>query len=70
MLISMRAANRWSKEPDIADWLERSRLNLMRGLPQRAGDPEVQQSFARFIANVRPALASLERLCAELPAVR
>jgi hypothetical protein len=69
MLISMRAANRWSKEPDITDWLERSRLNLMRGLPQRVGDPDVQQSFGRFLTNVRPALASLERLCAELPAV-
>ncbi len=64
MLISMRAANRWAKEADIADWLERSRLNLMRGLPQRAGDPNAQQSFGRFLANVRPALASLERLCA------
>jgi hypothetical protein len=64
MLIAMRAANRWSKELDIADWLERSRLNVMRGLPQRTGDPNVQQSFARFLAVVRPALANLERLSA------
>ena len=28
----MKAANRWSKEPDIADWLERARLNMLRGL--------------------------------------
>ena len=62
MLGAMRAANRWSKEPDITDWLERSRLNMLRGLLQRTGEPVVQQSFARFLANVRPAIANLERL--------
>jgi hypothetical protein len=62
MLVGMRAANRWTKEPDITDWLERSRLNMMRGLMQRAGDPAVQESFARFFAHLRPALANLERL--------
>jgi hypothetical protein len=62
-LIAMKAANRWSKEPDIADWLERARLNMLRGLPQRAGEPQVQQAFVRFAANVRPAISNLERLC-------
>ncbi len=62
MLVGMRAANRWSKEPDITDWLERSRLNMMRGSLRRAGEPALQESFARFFANVRPALAKLERL--------
>jgi hypothetical protein len=65
MLVSMKAANRWSKEPDIAAWLERSRLNMLRGLPQRAGDPGLQPSFMRFLANVKPALGNLERLCGE-----
>jgi hypothetical protein len=62
MLIGMNAAHRWSKEPDIAEWLERARLNLARGLPQRAADPTVQQAFMRFAAHVRPALKNLERL--------
>jgi hypothetical protein len=64
MLIAMNAANRWSKEPDIADWLDRARLNLLRGLKQHAGEPHVQQAFMRVDANVRPALSNLERLCA------
>ncbi|HEV3073779.1 MAG TPA: hypothetical protein VHB47_05110 [Thermoanaerobaculia bacterium] len=63
MLIGMNAANRWSKEPDIADWLERARLNMLRGLQQHAAEPHVQQAFMRFNANVRPALSNLERLC-------
>ncbi len=60
--IGMKAANRWSKERDIADWLDRARLNVMRGLQQRGGAPQVQQAFVRFTANVRPGLANLERL--------
>lgn len=63
-IITMRAANRWTKEPDIADWLERSRLNALRGLPQHAGEPQVQQAFMRVGQYVRPAIANLERLCA------
>lgn len=62
-LISMNAAYRWSKEPDVADWLERARLNMLRGLQQHAGEPHVQQAFMRYDANVRPALSNLERLC-------
>jgi hypothetical protein len=65
MLIGMKAGRRWSKEPDIADWLERSRLNMLRGLPQRASEPHVLQSFARFAANARPAMENLQRLCGE-----
>jgi hypothetical protein len=63
MLVSMKAARAWSKEPDITAWLEGSRLNMLRGLPQRAGDPGLQPAFMRFAANVRPALESLARLC-------
>jgi hypothetical protein len=62
MLISMKAANRWSKEADIAQWLERSRLDYLRGIRQRGGEPQVQQAFMRFAGNVRPAIANLERL--------
>ena len=55
MVIGMKAANRWSKEPDIADWLERARLNMLRGLQQHDGEPRVQQAFMRFATNVRQA---------------
>ncbi len=64
MLIGMKAANRWSKEPDIVQWLERTRLDYLRGIRQRTAEPQVQQAFVRFAGNVRPAIANLERLCA------
>jgi hypothetical protein len=67
MLISMKAANRWSKEPDIAQWLERSRLDYLRGVRQRTDEPQVQQAFVRFAGNVRAAISNLERFCAADP---
>ena len=63
MLISMEAARRWSKEPDIADWLERARLNMLRGLQRHSDEEHVRRAMARFAANVGPGLAKLQRLC-------
>lgn len=63
-LTGMKADHLWSKEPDITEWLERTRLHPSRGLRQRSDDPRVQQASVRFGANVRPALTNLERLWA------
>jgi hypothetical protein len=62
--ISMTADYLWSKEPDVAEWLDRSRLNATRGLRARAGDPTIRRALARYGAAARPALANLERLAA------
>jgi NAD(P)-binding Rossmann-like domain len=70
MLVGMKAARLWSKEPDIANWIERGRLNMLRGLPQRNGEPSVQEASARFTANVSPGLENLERLCATTSGAR
>lgn len=64
MLVGMRAARLWSKEPDITEWLERSRLNMFRGVIAHAGEPSVQQAFARFTSNVRAGMENLQRLSA------
>ncbi|MGB7991000.1 MAG: hypothetical protein WCF44_16505 [Candidatus Methylophosphatis roskildensis] len=58
-LIGMTADYLWSKEPDLSDWLERSRLNASRGLRQRSDEPRDQKAWNRFTQNVRPALAKL-----------
>jgi hypothetical protein len=63
-LIGMRADHLWSKESDISEWLENARLNVSRGIRKRAGEPRVQEAFMRYSANVRAALANLERLSA------
>lgn len=65
MVTSMLAAQRWSKEPDIEDWLERSRLNLTCGLQQLGNNPEVQRSLERFTKIAGPALANLAKLAGE-----
>jgi hypothetical protein len=65
MLIGMRADYLWSKESDVADWLEQARLNPSRGLRQRRADPSLQQASARFVTSARAGLANLERLWAQ-----
>jgi hypothetical protein len=64
-LISMNADYQWSKEPDIAAWLERARLNPSRGLRQRTGQPQIQQAMSRYARHVRPGLARLTEFLAQ-----
>lgn len=63
-LIATNADYQWSKEPDIAAWLERARLNPTRGLRQRSGEPQVQAAMKRYADNVRPGLANLAKFAA------
>jgi len=63
-LIGMNADYLWSKEPDIADWLERSRLNLSRGLRSRMGEPQVHAAAKRYGEYARPGLAKLAQFAA------
>jgi hypothetical protein len=63
-LIGMNADRSWSQEPDIADWLERARLNISRGLKGRSEDPKVQQARKRLKANVLPGLQNLMEIVA------
>ncbi len=59
MLIGLTADYLWSKEPDLTDWLDHSRLNPSRGIRQRRDDPQVRQASKRFAENVRPAIEKL-----------
>ncbi|WP_125613310.1 NAD(P)-binding protein [Specibacter cremeus] len=63
--IEMGADRVWSKEPDIARWLEGARLNTARGLRQRVAEPQVQDAMTRFRAFVQPGLARLGTLLAD-----
>lgn len=62
--IAMTADHAWSRDPAIADWLERSRLNPSRGLRARAADPDIAAASKRFATNVRPALEKARKLLA------
>jgi hypothetical protein len=64
-LVQMNADYLWARETDIAEWLERSRLNIGRGLRSRSKDPQVQRALKRFGENIRPGLAKLTQLSTE-----
>ena len=53
---------RWLREPDISAWVARSRLNLLRDLPDHVTDPVVQPVVERFVTHVGGAIERLEEL--------
>ena len=61
-LIQARADRAMSKEPDIQAWLERARLNPLRGIRARGGDPVVQEASRKFRENVGAGIERLEQL--------
>ena len=50
-----KVEQQWLSEPDLAGWIAESRLNLLKGLPDHAGDPAVRESLERYLTNVGPA---------------
>jgi hypothetical protein len=58
--ISQRAEVRWLREPDVAAWMERSRLNGSRGIGEHMSDPQVQSAFGRLLANSKSAIDNLK----------
>jgi hypothetical protein len=59
---TFQVEQRWLGEPDLVEWMAASRLNLLRGLPERAGEPGVQAALERFLGNVGPATERLAEL--------
>lgn len=57
-----RTERRWLGEPDLAAWLAGNRLNLLRALPDHAGEPSVQVALERYLTNVGPAIERLGEL--------
>lgn len=59
---TMTAAGRWLKDPELNEWIEKSRLNLLRGVADQAGDPRMQQALGRYIEFLQPGIARLQEL--------
>jgi hypothetical protein len=53
------AEGRWLREPDLTAWIAASRLNLLRGLPERIGEPAVGAAVERFVKHVGAAVKRL-----------
>ena len=58
-LIQWAADREWSRQEDLAAWLDRSRLNASCGLSSQLGEPGVQEAMARFVSRVRQATTNL-----------
>lgn len=52
----------WNEQPDVVEWLERSRLNLARGVSGHADDPRMQSALTRLFTYLEPGVANLRKL--------
>ena len=59
MCCTWSAETRWRSEPDLSAWIAKSRLNLMRGLPDHAAEPSMQAAVKRYLTHVGPAIERL-----------
>ena len=58
----MEDGGRWLNEPDLSAWMAKSRLNLLRALPDHAAEPDVQAAVKRFLTRVGAATERLQQL--------
>jgi hypothetical protein len=58
-LAAMARLPRLWQDPDIVAWLERSRLNVVRGMRDHLNDPRIQKAAERNRRNHAPAAANL-----------
>lgn len=54
----------WLSERDLGAWVAASRLNLLRALPEHAGEPRARQAIDRYLENVGPAIERLQDMAA------
>ena len=57
-----RTEGAWLSEPDVSAWVARSRLNLLRALPDHIDEPSVQAAVKRYLTHVRAAIERLTQL--------
>ena len=58
----LKSLRLWNAQPDMTSWLESSRLNIARGMFQKAAEPRMAEAIARLLANNEGAMANLEKL--------
>jgi len=65
LLTGMRTEMGWQAAPELQEWLEGSRLNLLRGIEEHGDPAEVAELQGRFLAAVFPALDKLDAFAAQ-----
>jgi len=56
----------WNDQPDLAAWLETSRVNIAGGMMSRAGEPRIGDAITGLLTHSQPAAENLARLDAAL----
>ena len=64
MYITLESLGRWNEQPDVGEWLERSRLNISRGMFDHAGEPRMSDAIGRLLTYTDPAIENLKKLSA------
>lgn len=59
---TMTATAAWRHEPDLLQWLESSRLNLLPGIGEHATDQQMAAAIQRYAEQLRPAMHKLREL--------
>ncbi len=62
MSLTWKTEGRWLSEPDLSAWIAKSRLNLLRALPDHASEPFVQEVVKRYLTHVGAAIEQLKQL--------
>ena len=65
ILAGISTEMRWLDAPDLPDWLDHSRLNIMAGLEANADGAVLQDLQQRFFAALTPAFDALQRFTAQ-----
>jgi hypothetical protein len=60
-----RTERRWRHAPELHAWVWKSRLNLLRALPDHAAEPDVQAALKRYQTHVDAAIERLTHLAGE-----
>ena len=65
VLAGIRTEMGWQDAPDLQEWVDRSRLNLMSGLGENDDRATVRELQGRFFAALFPALDKLQVFAAQ-----
>jgi hypothetical protein len=65
ILAGISTEMRWQDAPDLQDWLDNSRLNIMAGLEASDDGTLVQELQRRFFTALRPAVDKLQEFAAQ-----
>jgi len=71
VFMGLSAELQWREAPDVQAWIDASRLNMIRELPETTEPDRLQDLQGRFLTAIFPALTRLQELAADVtPAER